>query len=165
LDMNGVSLVYRIRKALAGTASTCILAVVLIAAALAPAAAQSVPAPKDGLGSNHNYYLYNDGKPIRGLVVTVELTRDVVCDAIGFHVQLNAGSPTDSHTNWQQYVMGFHPNYKSQGSVVGSLIEYFASPYDFNVPSSLDTIQAFRAPRPCRPAPSSSSSCCTTGTM
>ncbi len=92
--------------------------------------------PSAGLKSNHNYYLYNDGKPIRDLVVTVEITKDVVCDDIGFHVQLNANSPLDAQTNWQQYVMGFHPNFKkgkkSLGSVVGASIEYFAKPNSFN---------------------------------
>jgi hypothetical protein len=66
-----------------------------------------VPPPRAGLGSNHNYYLYNAGKPIHGLVVTVEITKDIVCDEIGFHIQLNANSPKDDniHTNYQQYVM------------------------------------------------------------
>ncbi len=86
--------------------------------------------------SNHNYYLYNDGKPILGLVVTIELTKDVVCDGVGFHVQLNANSPVGSKTGWQQYVMGFNPDFKDNGKmigpIVGSSIEYFAKPNSFN---------------------------------
>ena len=99
-------------------------------------AADTVPPPSAGLGSNHNYYLYNDGKPILGLVVAVEATKDIVCDDIGFHIQLNANSPETVQTNWQQYVMGFHPNFtehgKKLGSVIGGSIEYFAKPDSFN---------------------------------
>lgn len=94
------------------------------------------PPPGAGLKSNHNYYLYNDGKPIRGLVVTVELTKDVVCDDLGFHVQLNANSPLGSPTHWYQYVMGFNPDFqdrgRSHGPVVGASIEYFSKPHSFN---------------------------------
>jgi hypothetical protein len=133
------------RNDLAKMASACVSALVLMVAALEPAAAQTVAPPKEGLRSNHNYYLYNDGKPIHGLVVKIKLTEDVVCDEIGFHVQLNADSPTDSHTNWQQYVMGFNPNYKG-GPVVGSSIEYFASPYDFNVNPGPETVSGLPGP-------------------
>jgi len=72
-----------------------ILGAVLMAFCLPPAAAETVPPPHDGLGSNHNYYLYHDGKPIMGLTVTVEIIKDIVCDDIGFHLQLNANSPLD----------------------------------------------------------------------
>jgi len=92
--------------------------------------------PDAGLKSNHNYYFYNDGKPIRGLVVTTELTKDVVCDEVGFHVQLNANSPVGSPTHWHQYVIGFNPNYKdgnrSLGPIVGASIQYFSKPHSFN---------------------------------
>jgi hypothetical protein len=93
-----------------------------------------VPPPRAGLGSNHNYYLYNAGKPIHGLVVTVEITKDIVCDEIGFHIQLNANSPKDDniHTNYQQYVMGLQTKTpKTPDPHVGCSIEYFAKPYDF----------------------------------
>jgi hypothetical protein len=60
------------------------------------------PPPGSGLESNHNYYLYDDGKPIHGLVVEIEATKDVVCDDIGFHLQLNANSPVGSGTHWRQ---------------------------------------------------------------
>jgi hypothetical protein len=70
------------------------------------------------------------------LVVTIELTKDVVCDDIGFHVQLNANSLLGSQTTWQQYVMGFNPDFHdnghSLGPIVGSSIEYFAKPNSFN---------------------------------
>jgi hypothetical protein len=95
---------------------------------------EMVPPPRAGLGSNHNYYLYNGGKPIHGLVVTVEITKDIVCDEIGFHVQLNANSPKDDniHTNYQQYVMGLQTKTpKTPDPHVGCSIEYFAKPYDF----------------------------------
>jgi hypothetical protein len=127
------------------------LAALLMAFHPAPAAAQTVPAPKSGLGSNHNYYLYNDGKPILGLSVFVEITKEVVCDDIGFHLQLNANSPEGVQTNWQQYVMGFHPNYvehgKSVGSVVGSSIEYFSHPNDFNSKTSHAPLKGLPGPR------------------
>jgi hypothetical protein len=73
------------------------------------------------------------------LVVTIELTTDVVCDDIGFHVQLNANSPLGSQTHWQQYVMSFNPDFKAKsgasGPVIGSSIEYFAKPNSFNTGS------------------------------
>jgi hypothetical protein len=102
-----------------------------------PASAEEMaPPPGAGLKSNHNYYLYNDGNPILGLVVKVELTKDVVCDDIGFHAQLNANSPLGSQTSWQQYVMGFNPDFKqhdrSMGPIVGCSIEYFAKPNSFD---------------------------------
>ncbi len=115
---------------------TLLLGSAFIACTLSPVAAQTVPPPSAGLGSKDNYYLYNDGNPIHGLIVKVELTKDVVCDNIGFHIQLNANSPTGKQTNWQQYVMGFNPNFvnkgKSLGPVVGSSIEYFSKPNDFD---------------------------------
>ena len=104
----------------------------------APAFAGPEPAPKNGLRSNSNYYLYNGGKPIRGLVVKVKLTQDVVCDNLGFHIQLNADTAkTDAtHTNWRQYVMGFNPNHDGNGPWIGASMEYFASPYSFNTGSN-----------------------------
>ena len=104
-------------------------------------AADTVPPPSQRLGSVHNYYLYNGGKPILGLVVTVELTQDVVCDDKGFHIQLNANSPNQSniHTHWQQYVMGFHPQGpRNPKPYVGCSIEYFAKPYGFNTARHAD---------------------------
>ena len=113
-----------------------LLGAVLAAAGLSAFAEDMAPSPGAGLKSNHNYYFYNDGKPILGLVVTTELTKDVVCDDIGFHVQLNANSPIGSPTHWQQYVMGFNPDFKdhgrSIGPVVGASIEYFAKPHHIN---------------------------------
>ncbi len=105
-----------------------------------PAAAGTEPQPKGGLGSSSNYYLYNAGNPIHGLVVTVKLTQDVVCDDLGFHIQLNADTADTpaTHTNWRQYVMGFNPN-KNGGPWLGASIEYFASPYDFNT-TNLPTV-------------------------
>jgi hypothetical protein len=117
-------------------AGALLLSSVLISSNPSASAQEMAPPPGAGLASNHNYYLYNEGKPILGLVVTIELTKDVVCDDIGFHVQLNANSPLGSQTNWQQYVMGFNPAFKdhgrSLGPVVGSSIEYFSKPNSFN---------------------------------
>jgi hypothetical protein len=113
-----------------------LMSCVLIASSPSTSAEEMAPPPGAGLKSNHNYYLYNDGQPILGLVVTIELTQDVVCDDIGFHVQLNANSPLGSQTKWQQYVMGFNPDFKrkgrSFGPMVGSSIEYFAKPNSFD---------------------------------
>jgi hypothetical protein len=121
------------------SAYALLLSSVLIASSLSAFAEEIAPPPSAGLKSNHNYYFYNAGKPIPGLVVTIELTKDVVCDDIGFHVQLNANSPLGSQTSWQQYVMGFNPDFKdhgrSLGPVIGSSIEYFAKPNSFNTSS------------------------------
>jgi hypothetical protein len=127
------------------------LGTALAAFALPALAGQTAPPPKAGLGSNHNYYLYNDGRPILGLVVELKFTKDVVCDDLGFHVQLNANSPNESniHTNWQQYVMGFRP--KVPGGLpephVGCSIEYFAKPYSFNTHNHRANLVGLPGPR------------------
>jgi len=136
------------------SAGALLLGSALVAANLT-VAQEMAPPPGAGLKSNHNYYLYNDGKPIPGLVVTVELTQAVVCDDVGFHVQLNANSPVGSPVHWQQYVMGFHPDYKAgSGSVepvVGASIEYFAKPNSFNTgaknPPNIAPVHGLPGPR------------------
>jgi hypothetical protein len=70
----------------------------------------NVPAPKSGLGSNSNYILYNNCKPITGLTITINVTQDIVCQSAsgatkGFGFQLNAYSPKNELSAWQQYVM------------------------------------------------------------
>jgi hypothetical protein len=127
-----------------------ILAAVLMTFSLPPAAAQTVPPPQGGLGSKSNYYLYHDGKPIMRLTVAVEITKEVVCDDIGFHLHLNADSPETAQTKWQQYVMGFKPDFKengkSEGPMVGGSIEYFASPNSFNTKTPPGPVKNLRSP-------------------
>jgi hypothetical protein len=86
-----------------------------------------------------------------GLTVVVEITKDVVCDDIGFHLQLNANSPDGVQTNWQQYVMGFNPNYmkhgKSLGPIIGASIEYFSKPNGFNSHPPVAPIKNLPGPR------------------
>ena len=65
-----------------------------------------VPAPHGGLGSKNNYFLYSDCNPVRGLSVTIDVTKDIASD-IGFSFQLNAYSPTGANCVWQQYFMSF----------------------------------------------------------
>jgi hypothetical protein len=39
--------------------------------------------PPDGLGSNSNYLLYGDGKPLIDVSVTIDITKDMVCQSVG----------------------------------------------------------------------------------
>jgi pseudomonalisin len=41
-----------------------------------------IPAPASGLGSNSNYILYSNGKPLKGLSVTIDVTQDIVCQSV-----------------------------------------------------------------------------------
>ena len=124
------------RPQIGASVRAILLSCMVVASIAAVSAEEMAPPPGAGLKSNHNYYLYNGGNPILGLVVKIELTKDVVCDDIGFHIQLNANSPLGSQTTWQQYVMGFNPDFKDQGRslgpVVGCSIEYFAKPNSFD---------------------------------
>ena len=72
----------------------------------APKPAGLVPPRDGGLQGNVNYFIGADGKPIRGLVVTIEVTEDIVAPN-GMGMQLNAYSPKGSNSNWQQYVTAF----------------------------------------------------------
>ncbi len=112
--------------------------------ALPPSATPTVgpvPAPGRGLGSNSNYFLYNDCEPVTGLSVTVEVTKDIKTD-IGFSIQLNGYSPQGANCVWQQYIMRF-------GTSNGSPLKIFAMvdnwPSDsfresLNLPSGSDLI-------------------------
>jgi hypothetical protein len=71
----------------------------------------AVPPPANGLGSNSNYILANQCNPITGLVVTVDVTQDIVLkfsgsaeDHNGYTFQLNCYSPPGFTDAWQQYV-------------------------------------------------------------
>jgi len=54
------------------------------------------------LVGNSNYHLHSNCSPVTGLVVTTEITKDLVSD-IGFSIQLNGYSPQDANCTWQQY--------------------------------------------------------------
>jgi hypothetical protein len=75
----------------------------------------NVPAPSAGLGSNSNYIIYDSCNNLTGLVVTIKVTADIICTAdsaassgtqeSGFGFQLNAYSPKNNKSAWQQYVI------------------------------------------------------------
>jgi hypothetical protein len=60
--------------------------------------------PPDALAANHNYYLYA-GAPIRGLLVTLDVTEEISAPD-GFSIQLNGYGPPDANCVWQQYIVG-----------------------------------------------------------
>jgi hypothetical protein len=65
--------------------------------------------PPSGLGSNSNYILASGGNNLRGLVVRIRVTQDIVCQSAsgpitGFGFQLNCYSPKNQLSAWQQYV-------------------------------------------------------------
>jgi hypothetical protein len=72
--------------------------------------ADPVAPPAAGLGSNSNYILFNNCNPVLGLTVTINVTQDIVCQSAsgpttGFGFQLNAYSPKNETSAWQQYVV------------------------------------------------------------
>jgi hypothetical protein len=71
-----------------------------------------VPPPKN-FASNHNYWIYAGGAPIRGLTVTMEVTEDVAAPT-GLNLQLNGNSPADANCVYQQYCMGIDPRHKTR---------------------------------------------------
>ena len=61
--------------------------------------------PPDKLASNHNYFLFAGGGPIRGLIVTLDVTEEIIAPN-GFTIQLNGYGPPDAGCVWQQYIVG-----------------------------------------------------------
>ena len=85
-----------------------------------------VPAPAQGLGSNFNYHLHSDCKPVTGLSVTIEITKEIVTD-IGLGIQLNAYSPQGANCVWQQY--GFELKTSNDSPLdISGLIDNWPSP-------------------------------------
>jgi hypothetical protein len=72
----------------------------------------NLASPPHKFDSNHNYFIYGGGQPIRGLVVTIEVTEDIVAP-IGMSFQLNAYSPANARTVYQQYSTGVDPGASS----------------------------------------------------
>lgn len=75
------------------------------ASAAEPAPAAERAPPPDKLASNHNYFLFAGGGPIRGLIVTLEVTEEIIAPN-GFSIQLNGYGPPDAGCVWQQYIVG-----------------------------------------------------------
>jgi hypothetical protein len=70
----------------------------------------TVPAPPSGLGSNSNYILYSGCNPLNDLSVSIAVTQDIVGESAsgsqtGFAFQLNAYSPMNETSAWQQYII------------------------------------------------------------
>ena len=65
---------------------------------------EHAPQPNQ-LGSNHNYYFFAGGQPIRGIVVTLEVTEELFAPE-GVGLQLNGYGPQGAGCAWQQYVVG-----------------------------------------------------------
>ena len=93
-----------------------------------PAANEIVPAPDRGLQGNSNYFISSDGNPIRGLVVTIEVTEDIVAPD-GMGLQLNAYSPSGSNSNWQQYTAVFGSKKKPTFEIKSDTANWAAEDY------------------------------------
>jgi hypothetical protein len=65
--------------------------------------------PPANFSSNHNYFMYGGGQPIRGLKVTIKVDEDIVLTA-GMGLQLNGTSPPDADSTFQQYMMVVDPH-------------------------------------------------------
>ena len=81
--------------------------------------------PPNPFASNHNYFIYGGGQPIMGLVVTIEVTEDIVAPQ-GLGMQLNAYSPVGANCVWQQYITSFNPS-KSAKLTIGWTLENWPS--------------------------------------
>jgi hypothetical protein len=78
------------------------------------------PSPS-GFGSNSNQILFSSCKPLQGVSVTIAVTEEIVCRAAsgptkGFSFQLNAYSPKNEKSAWQQYIISLFGN-----TVVGAV--------------------------------------------
>ena len=67
-------------------------------------------ASRPGFGSNSNQILFSSCNPLQGVSVTIAVTEEIVCRAAsgpttGFGFQLNAYSPKNEKSAWQQYVI------------------------------------------------------------
>jgi hypothetical protein len=69
-----------------------------------PAPAGEPEPPPDALAANHNYFLFAGDQPLRGIVVTLAVTEDIVAPD-GFSVQLNGYGPASANCVWQQYIV------------------------------------------------------------
>lgn len=86
--------------------------------------AGDIAKPPADFASNHNYYIYGGGQPIRGLKVTIDVTEDVIAPT-GLNMQLNAYSPKDANCVYQQFCMGMSPKHENR---LGWSNENFPSP-------------------------------------
>jgi hypothetical protein len=86
------------------------------------------PPPHDGLGANHNYWVYGGGDPIKDLSVEVDFTEDFVAQA-GFSIQLNGWSPTNARCTWQQYNYGFYTEDKAKPQLSWSIQNWPSNEY------------------------------------
>jgi hypothetical protein len=95
------------------------------ARAAEPSPVAEKASPGDALASNHNYYLYGGGQPIRGLTVTIDVTEEIFApDGVG--MQLNGYGPAGAGAMWQQYVVGI--NHEPTGPLtIGWSIENWPS--------------------------------------
>ncbi len=94
------------REFLQGTSWLALQTLSAGGARAADAAPQAERAPPpDALASNHNYYLYGGGGPIRGLIVTLDVTEEIFAPD-GFSIQLNGYGPSGASCVWQQYIVG-----------------------------------------------------------
>ena len=106
-----------------------------------------VPAPDGRLGSNSNYYLSSDCNPIRGLSVTVEVTKDITSD-IGFSIQLNCYSPQGANCVYQQYCMLIATSNGSPVKISASAENWPSDSFrqSLNVPAPSDLLNTHNQP-------------------
>jgi hypothetical protein len=88
--------------------------------------APAVPAPVWGLGSNSNYILYSNCNPLINLSVTINVTEDIVSESasgpvIGFGFQLNAYSPPNETSAFQQYLIALWSTPSGGGELVAGV--------------------------------------------
>jgi hypothetical protein len=110
----------------------------------------SLATPPHNFDSNHNYFIYGGGQPIVGLVVTIEVTEDMVAPQ-GMSMQLNCNSPKTAGCAYQQYVTGFSPN--TPTLAIGASIENFPTkPFRWTLHQNVGL--------PCGPAPDPTEETC-----
>ena len=91
-----------------------------------PGCVVAAPPPASGLGSNSNYLLYSNCNPLINLSVTIDVTEDIVSESasgpvIGFGFQLNAYSPPNETSAYQQYLIALWSTPSGGGELVAGV--------------------------------------------
>jgi len=92
--------------------------------------------PPHNFSSNNNYFIWGGGQPIVGLVVTVEVTEDMVAPT-AMSMQLNGSGMTTADCDYQQYVTNFDPTVSPTLMVQASMENWPSTPFRWQLNQSI----------------------------
>jgi hypothetical protein len=107
--------------------------------------------PPSNFSSNHNYFIYGGGQPIVGLVVTIDVTEDMVAPT-AMSMQLNCSSLKTADCTYQQYPTAFDPTVSPTLEVTASIENFPSKPFRWRLHNSVGL--------PCGPAPDPTQATC-----